>query len=303
MTSSWRALACHGAATVVEAIDIAPDAKICSWKRWKKPRRAATHRFRPDGGSTSIRMDIEKFREYMWALGEPNPIPEEWFDWWIEAMVYQIDWITDVAESVGYGGVPKEWGDAIMEFPDMPGSQFRSISNSLCKMPGTATQAGGTYTAFANVVKQLKGVDIRYEDACDRPHPGSDTGEVYGVTARDKDGNLFNVRATKGVVLACGGYENNLEMQRDFHGMDNVYTTGTPGNTGDRHSNAHEGRREDLAHEEHDAVRRFLAGHQGSGISFRVPCASSISPTAAGLRSTPRAAASTTNPSIITSST
>lgn len=40
-------------------------------------------------------------------------------------------------------------------------------------------------------------------------------------------------RAAKGVSLACGGYENNLEMQRDFHGMDVVYTAGTPGNTGD----------------------------------------------------------------------
>ena len=35
------------------------------------------------------------------------------------------------------------------------------------------------------------------------------------------------------LLLACGGYENNLEMQRDFHGMDEVYTAGTPGNTGD----------------------------------------------------------------------
>ena len=40
-------------------------------------------------------------------------------------------------------------------------------------------------------------------------------------------------RAEKGVLLACGGYENNLEMQRDFHGMDVVYTAVTPGNTGD----------------------------------------------------------------------
>ena len=222
-----------GAATVVEAIDIAPDAKILLLEKMEEAQAGGNS---IASGQTVLHVypdDIEKFREYMWALGEPNPIPEEWFDWWIETMVYQIDWITDVAESVGYWWRPKEWGDAIMEFPDMPGSQFRSISNSLCKMPGTATQAGGTYTAFANVVKQLKGVDIRYETPVIDLIQDPDTGEVYGVTARDKDGNLFNVRATKGVVLACGGYENNLEMQRDFHGMDNVYTTGTPGNTGD----------------------------------------------------------------------
>lgn len=46
-------------------------------------------------------------------------------------------------------------------------------------------------------------------------------------------GKEIRIKANKGVLLACGGYENNLQMQRDFHGMDIVYTGGTPGNTGD----------------------------------------------------------------------
>lgn len=46
-------------------------------------------------------------------------------------------------------------------------------------------------------------------------------------------GKEIRIKANKGVLLACGGYENNLQMQRDFHGMDVVYTGGTPGNTGD----------------------------------------------------------------------
>ena len=222
-----------GAATVVEAIDIAPDASILLLEKMEAAQSGGNS---IASGQTVLHVypdDVEKFREYMWALGQPNPIPREWFDWWVEDMVRQPQWMTQVAESVGYWWRPKEWGDAIMEFPEMPGSQFRSISNSLCKMPDTAMQAGGTYTGIANVVKQLKGVDIRYETPVTGLLQDPDTGEIYGVTARDNKGNTFNVRATKGVVLACGGYENNLEMQRDFHGLDNVYTTGTPGNTGD----------------------------------------------------------------------
>ncbi|MEF9974452.1 MAG: FAD-binding protein [Clostridia bacterium] len=222
-----------GAAAVVEAIDIAPDAKILLLEKMEENQAGGNS---IASGQTVLHVypdDVDKFGEYLWALGQPNPIPREWFDWWVSDMVNQIGWITDVADSVGYWWRPKEWGDAIMEFPEMPGSVFRSISTSLCRAPATATQAGGTYTGIANVAKQLKGVDIRYSTPVIDLLQDPDTKEIYGVVARDKDGKTFNVRATKGVVLACGGYENNLQMQRDFHGMDNVYTTGTPGNTGD----------------------------------------------------------------------
>ncbi len=223
-----------GATTVVEAIDIAPDAKVLLLEKMEEAQSGGNS---IASGQTVLHVypdDLDKFSAYMWAMGQPNPIPREWFDWWVEDMTRQPDWIAQVADSVGYWWRPdKNWGDAIMEFPDLPGAQFRSISNSLCKKPDTAMQAGGTYTAFANVVKQLKNVDIRYETPVVALLQDPDTKEIYGVTARDKDGKLFNVRATKGVVLACGGYENNLEMQKDFHGVENVCTTGTPGNTGD----------------------------------------------------------------------
>ena len=58
-----------------------------------------------------------------------------------------------------------------------------------------------------------------------------ETKEVKGVVAKGADGKEIRIKANKGVLLACGGYENNLQMQRDFHGMDVVYTGGTPGNT------------------------------------------------------------------------
>lgn len=45
------------------------------------------------------------------------------------------------------------------------------------------------------------------------------TKEVSGVIARRADGTEYSIKSSKGVLLACGGYENNLTMQRDFHGM------------------------------------------------------------------------------------
>ena len=190
-----------GAAAVVEAVDIAPDASILLLEKMTEELAGGNS---IASGQTILHVwpdDIELFREYMWATGMPNPIPEDWFNWWIDEMVAQLPWIEQVADSVDYWFRPKDWGDAIMEFPEFPGSVFRSKSTSLCRRPSTQTQAGGTFTAFGNVVKQLP-IEIMYETPATGLLQDPDTREIYGVTARDKDGKEFNVRATKGVILA-----------------------------------------------------------------------------------------------------
>lgn len=222
-----------GAATCVEAADIAPDAEILLLEKMSKELSGGNSIASGQTILTIYPDDLELFRQYAWAMGEPNNVPKEWFDWWTQEMASQHSWIESVAESVGYWFQPKDWGRGIMEFPEFPGSTYRFRSDNLVTYPNTVSQPGGTYKAFRNVVEQLKNVEIMYETPAIDLIQDGDTREVYGVVAQDKDGNTLNIRARKGVVLACGGYENNLQMQRDFHGMDRVYTAGTPGNTGD----------------------------------------------------------------------
>jgi len=64
-------------------------------------------------------------------------------------------------------------------------------------------------------------------------HP--QTREVMGVKAERK-GKEIAIKARRGVVLACGGYEYNPEMLANFNlpGLtDFVFPWGSPGNTGD----------------------------------------------------------------------
>ena len=62
----------------------------------------------------------------------------------------------------------------------------------------------------------------------------TDDGRVVGVTA-ESDGRRFDIRAERGVILACGGFERKAEMRRKYQrepiGSD--WTTGAPSNTGD----------------------------------------------------------------------
>ncbi|GAA1481208.1 3-oxosteroid 1-dehydrogenase [Gordonia sinesedis] len=61
-----------------------------------------------------------------------------------------------------------------------------------------------------------------------------DDGRVTGVVA-ERDGRPVTMRARRGVILGCGGFEHNAEMRREFQrapiGSD--WTTGAPSNTGD----------------------------------------------------------------------
>ncbi len=57
-------------------------------------------------------------------------------------------------------------------------------------------------------------------------------GEVAGI-AVERAGAQVEVRASGGVILACGGFEFDPQMLQDFMEVPVVYPMGHPGNTGD----------------------------------------------------------------------
>lgn len=59
-----------------------------------------------------------------------------------------------------------------------------------------------------------------------------EAGEVRGLTA-ERDGQVIHVRARRAVVLACGGFEANAEMQRQHWQEKPVLNAAYMGNTGD----------------------------------------------------------------------
>ncbi|MBO0924264.1 FAD-dependent oxidoreductase [Cellulomonas sp. zg-ZUI199] len=57
-----------------------------------------------------------------------------------------------------------------------------------------------------------------------------DDGRVTGITVT-RDGRTERIRATRGVMLASGGFEANVEWRRKHHGIDGA-PSGNPGNVG-----------------------------------------------------------------------
>ena len=226
-----------GAVACVQAHDIDPNARILMLE--KMPDGLAGGNSRASGQTIVVPQyeDRATFKEYLKACNEPNPIPEEYMDWWVDRFATQTDWIKQEAAEVGYeygyvGGGELKWGSLVTEFAGFPGSNFVGCSGHLRSKDAGAFEYGGCWNAFAKLVEK-RGIEVLYGTPVTDLVQDGETGEVYGVVAKDASGKEIRIRAVKGVLLACGGFENNMEMQRNYHGEDTVYTGGTPGNTGD----------------------------------------------------------------------
>ncbi len=109
-------------------------------------------------------------------------------------------------------------------FPALPGSIVDVIAVE-----------GGGHTAFKGLLRHVeaRGIKVLYETPADRLIQDPSSMEIIGVVAKRENKNLW-VKARKGVVLACGGYENDPEMMMNFNYPGVRFSpSGTPYNTGD----------------------------------------------------------------------
>jgi succinate dehydrogenase/fumarate reductase flavoprotein subunit len=77
---------------------------------------------------------------------------------------------------------------------------------------------------------EKRAIDILYNTGAQRLIT-DDARKVIGLVAEGPGGEI-RIKASRGVVLACGGFQYDREMQRNFLGL-SYYAQGCLGNTGD----------------------------------------------------------------------
>ena len=96
----------------------------------------------------------------------------------------------------------------------------------------TTANSGGPYlfrVLEANV--EQRGIEVRFNTSASRLIIDGDAG-VVGIIAEGKQGSR-RIGVRRGVVLACGGFEADEEMKRQYFQAKPVLTAATRGNTGD----------------------------------------------------------------------
>ena len=182
--------------------------------------------------------DIETFRTYMRAMNKPNDVPEEDFMWLTNEFSTDIEWIQAALEPAGYevgysGGGALRYGTLLVEFPDLEGADFVGATGHFrAKDGGVPFENGGCWNGMAKAA-EVRGAKPNYEHTVTCLVQDSVTKRVDGVGVQKPDGSTIYVKANKGVLLATGGYEGDMQMYRDFNGGDTIYNAGSPYVTGD----------------------------------------------------------------------
>ena len=164
--------------------------------------------------------DIGKAKLYFKALAGPymDDIPEEMIDVWATEMHANRAWLEHL------GMQPAEYD--LVEFPELEGADCVRV---LMHGAGEIGEA----RLWKMIEQVVKTRNIRTLYATGATNLIKEHGQIVGVIAEQR-GKRLAIKARSGVVLTCGGFENNPAMARNYlDGLPHIFPLGTPYNTGD----------------------------------------------------------------------
>jgi len=183
-----------------------------------------------EGGNTRVAgqgylntSDAKEAAAYLTALCGPYTVPEKMIRVWAAEMCRNNDWLA------GLGGDPQEHQHPPVgiEFPDLPGAGCVHKFHD-----GPTYGYSYTWKRFESLVRQ-RPIPVLYETPGKALIQHDISKEILGVRAM-RGGKPVAVKSRRGVVLTCGGFENNQEMIRNYlPGIPYCYTSGSPYNEGD----------------------------------------------------------------------
>ena len=190
-----------------------------------------------EGGNTKYSAQIattaydydEALKYYNILQGEYDR-PEEISKVWVQGLMDIRDQLAnDYGATVVLG---TEWAPSyrmfFSEYPEFEGSE--AVDGILVSQ---ATNNGAMFYLLQDGVdKNRDKIDVWYESPAEHLIQDPITKTILGVQI-DKQGKKVNIRAKNGVVLACGGFENNPQMWQDYLYYSELAVAGTFYNTGD----------------------------------------------------------------------
>lgn len=208
-----------GMATAVTAHDLG--ARVVMLEKAPEGRHGGNTRVAGQGYLNTS--SAGKAEAYLTALCGEFKVPEAMVKVWAEEMCRNNDWLA----SLGCDPQEHQHPPVGIEFPDLPGSDCVHKFHD-----GPTYGYSLTWQAFERVVRE-RPIPIHYETPGKWLIQHDLTKEIVGVRAL-RAGKTINVKARRGVVLTCGGFENNQEMIRTYlPGIPYCYTSGSPYNEGD----------------------------------------------------------------------
>ncbi|NCB51162.1 MAG: FAD-dependent oxidoreductase [Clostridia bacterium] len=178
--------------------------------------------------------DYESAYAYYTGLAGDYAYDEELMDVWCKELVNVEDILTSMgADSSQFINWCETNRGTIIdsmapEYPELPGSDGMRFTTM-----HDGHSDGYLWNFLRSVVVNMTGkIDIWLESPILGLIQDPQSKTVVGVTV-NREGESVNIRANNGVILSCGGFENNAEMKMDYLSLPASAVIGTLYNEGD----------------------------------------------------------------------
>jgi succinate dehydrogenase/fumarate reductase flavoprotein subunit len=199
---------------------------------------------RMSGGGWFWNSDVDSAIQYMEGLAKIANEPldaerKEQIAFLCQYLESNMDWMKKAGIPIGNAeDIHAKWvhqaGTSIKEgkvfraeFPEIPGSEC--CSNIPAKPVGKYTAGRAFFKHFADAIQKRR-IPVLWETPA--KHLINEGGEIRGVEAVNK-GKTVRIKASRAVILTCGGFEYNEWMKENYLRVYPVHFTGNPANTGD----------------------------------------------------------------------
>ena len=183
-----------------------------------------------DGGTSSVcgqvlfcPKTVEATLAYQKFCNEPYPVEEETMQAWAIEFTKNAEWLNEL-------GLDMQINERLEpEWPEAPAAE-----DAVCYCHQGMALNSVLYLALKEAEAEFNFEDMPGTRARQLVY-NPETKEVHGVIAETSSGEIA-IKATKGVILACGGFENNREMMNTYYqpiGVVPIIPEGTPYNRGD----------------------------------------------------------------------
>ncbi len=165
--------------------------------------------------------------------------PEDVLDAYLNGMTETVDWLKGLGAEPYMSVFAEGWSDdssrtnQLPEFPEVEGGdKFGAV-----KFNGGEDKQGPTHISLflqQYCEEHSDAIDYRYETPMTALVQDPASGTVLGVVAQDAEGDKY-FRARGGVVMCCGGFENDAEYMETYMGVTGATPAGSTANTADGH--------------------------------------------------------------------
>ncbi len=208
-----------GLSAAIEAADAGASVLVLE----KAPESAAGGNTRLSGQQILSPTDVDAALSYFDTIFEGYSYDEDLVRVTVQGMHDIGDWLMKI------GGPDLDLQEIVYpEFRDVPGSETMR-----CYLIDGERSTGKGWNLLMTAAEERAGnIEIWYESPALELIQDQESRTITGVLASHEGGEV-KIQANNGVVMACGGYENNQEMIQNYYHMEYAYPKGSYYNTGD----------------------------------------------------------------------